>query len=53
VAVAIALRRPGLPTIAKAAGKAVRFFVENSLDGAADVGAQPILDRVEARFTCQ
>ena len=28
--------------------KAARFFVENGLDGAADVRAQPILDRVKA-----
>ena len=48
VAVAIALHRPGLPAIAQPPEKAARFFIENGLDGAADVRAQPILDRVKA-----
>jgi hypothetical protein len=46
--VAIHLHRPGLSTVAKAAEKAVQFFVENGLGGAADILAQPVLNRVEA-----
>jgi len=46
--VAIPRHRPGLSTVATAAGKAVRFFVENGPDGAADIRAQPVRDRVEA-----
>jgi len=45
---AIALHRPGFAAIAQTAKKAVQFFVENRLNGAADVRAQPILDRIEA-----
>jgi hypothetical protein len=48
VTMAIALHRPGFAAIAQTAKKAVQFFVENRLNGAADVRAQPILDRIEA-----
>jgi hypothetical protein len=48
LAVAVPLHRPGLPAVAKAAEKAVQFFVENGLDGAADSRPQSVLDRVEA-----
>jgi hypothetical protein len=53
VAVAIALHRPGRSTIVQTAKKAVQFFMENSLDRAADVRAKAILDRIKAFLTCK
>ena len=50
---ALALHRPGLSAIAQTAKKAVKFFIENGLDRAADVRAKTILDRVKAFFTCK
>jgi len=42
-------RDPAAPlAVAQTAEKAVRFFVENGLDGAADIRAQTVLGRVEA-----
>jgi len=47
VPVAIAFRRAVAPVVAKPAEKAGQFLLENGLDGRADVGPQPLLDRVE------
>lgn len=47
VPVAIAFRRDVTPVVAKTAEKAAQFLFENGLDGCADVGPEPLFDRVE------
>ena len=39
--------------VAQSAKKAVKLFFENGLDGAADIGAQPVLNRIKSLFTCK
>jgi hypothetical protein len=50
---AVAFRTPVLAAVAQSAKKAVQLFIENGLDRAADVCANPILDWIKPLFTCK
>ena len=47
VPVAISFRRARAPIVAKASEKAGQLLFENGFDGRANVGSQPLLDRIE------
>jgi hypothetical protein len=53
VPVTIAFRGTLTPTVAQPAEKADQFLLKHGFDGRADVGPQPLLDRVEPGLPSQ